>query len=112
MTSFKYPPQAANGKLVVSDTADATKEAILQAVQTKYGERVFRSSYGNGVDEFTVVADLQATLDDLQQAIVDSTADYRPLFLNVTGEIRDDGRINILIEFDDETRIQTLTTVL
>lgn len=108
-TTFKYPPEAANGKLLVSEGTEATKEAIVQAVQTKYGERVFRSSYGNDIDEFTVIQDLEETLGELRTAIADSTAEYRPLSLSVTGEIGDDGRLDVLILFDDESRVQTLT---
>lgn len=112
MSTFKYPPEAANGKLLTSEDAEATKEAIMQAVQTKYGERVFRSSYGNDIDEFLVIQDLEAVLSELKDSIAESTEDYRPLFLAVTGDIKDDGRVDVLIQFEDNRVLQTITTTL
>lgn len=110
MSSFKYPPTAANGKLVLSD--NGTKEAIIQAIQTRYGERVLRNRYGSDLDEFLVVSDLTAVLLDLEQAIIDSTQEYLPISLGISVEISDDGTISVYIEFDDDERTQTISLKL
>lgn len=110
MSSFKYPPQAANGKLVISN--NATAEAISQAVQTRYGERVLRNKYGNDLDEFMVFTDLSTILQNLQEAIVDSTQEYRPISLALTGSIGDNGVISVNIEYDDDERTRTINIQL
>ena len=110
MTTFKYPPQAANGKLILSD--NATAEAISSAIQTRYGERVLRNTYGNNLDEFVVTSDLSAMLAEMQEAIIASTIAYRPLSLAVSGFIDNEGHTNITVNYDDDERTNTLTVKL
>lgn len=106
MTTFRYPPQAANGKLSVSD--NATAEAITSAIQTRLGERVFRNTYGSNLDEFTVTNDLSQMLADLQEAIVSSTLTYQPLSLAVNGYVDDDGITVVTVEYDDSQKTDTV----
>ena len=110
MSTFKYPPQAANGKLLLSE--NYTKEAIIQAVQTRYGERVFRNRYGNDIDEFSIVRDLSSLLLDLEEAIINSTQEYRPISFSLTGDISTEGVVSVHIEYDNEERTQNITVTL
>lgn len=110
MTTIRYPVQAANGKLILSD--NATAEAITSAIQTRYGERVFRNAYGNNLDEFTTTNDLSTLLTEMQSAIINSTTDYRPLSLSVNGYIDDYGSTVITVNYDDDERTNTITVKL
>lgn len=107
MSQFKYPPQAANGKLLLSE--DYTKEAIVQAIQTRHGERVLRNRYGNDLDEFSLVSDISTVLAELEESIIDSTYEYLPLSLAISGEVNDDGTMSVDIEFDDDQRTQNIS---
>ena len=110
MTTFKYPPEAANGKLVLSDRASS--EAIISAIQTRHGERVLRNTYGNNLDEFVSINDLSSILAELHESIINSTRDYRQMSLAVGGFIDDDGHTRITVEYDDDQRNNTLTVTL
>jgi phage baseplate assembly protein W len=107
MTSFAYPPQAANGRLVLSDNAAA--EAIRSAIQTKLGERILRNTYGSDVDELTTATDLDVVLAQLQEAILDSCAEYLPLAITLSGSILESGQTEIQILYNDT---ETITTVI
>lgn len=107
MTTFKYPIQAVNGTLVLSE--DSNREAILQVVQTRYGERVLRNTYGTDLDEFQVVQSLEDIAQEVEQAIIDGTEEYKPLVVAVNSNIADDGTMYLDIEFDDDARTQNLT---
>jgi hypothetical protein len=110
MSTFRYPVGAANGKLLLSDSPVA--EAIRQAIQTRYGERVFRNTYGSDVEEFSLVTDLDRILAELTEGIIDSTEDYQPLSINLAGYIDDDGYCQISVEYDDGTGTQDLNIQL
>lgn len=107
MSSLKYPPQAEHGKLMLSD--NAVVEAIISAIQTRYGERVLRNAYGNDLDEFTVTSDLSSMLIEMQEAVAASTVDYLPLLLAISGDLDEDGNTVITVNFDDDIRIETIT---
>jgi hypothetical protein len=110
MVTFRYPVGVANGKLLLSDSPVA--EAIRQAIQTRYGERVFRNTYGSDVEEFSLITDLDRILAELTEAILDSTEDYQPLSIYLTGYIDDDGYCQISVEYDDGTGTQDLNIQL
>ena len=110
MTTLKYPPQAANGKLMLSD--NDTAEAILSAIQTRYGERVFRNTYGNDLDVFVVTGDIASLLVELREAIIASTIDYLPLSLAVSGYLDENGNTIITVDYDDDERTKTITVKL
>jgi phage baseplate assembly protein W len=107
MATFKYPVQAANGGLVLSD--NYVGEAIISAIQTKQGERVFRNRYGNSVEELSVTNDLSSTLAQMTEAVIDSTSEYQPLSLSISGYIGDDGLTIIDVEYSDDQRLQNFT---
>jgi phage baseplate assembly protein W len=107
MSTFKYPVQAANGSLVLS--SNYVGEAIISAIQTKHGERVFRNRYGNSVEELSVTNDLSTTLTQMTEAVIDSTYEYQPLSLSISGYIGDDGLAIIDVEYEDDQRLQNFT---
>jgi hypothetical protein len=107
MATIKYPVQAANGKLLLSNNAVA--EAIISVIQTRYGERVFRNSYGNDLDELRTVSDIDATLADILECIIAGTIEYQPLSISVDGYIDDLGLASIAVEYrQDGDRPQTI----
>lgn len=110
MATLKYPLQVANGGLLLSD--DATAEAIISAIQTRYGERILRNTYGNDLDEFTNTNDLSRLLAELEEAIINSTLDYRPLSIFLEGSIGDFGTVSITVEYEDTERTGTITIKL
>lgn len=108
MTTFKYPLQAANGKLVLSDNASA--EAIMQVLQTRKGERVLRNTFGTEVEELTTIAELGTTLGTLEQDIIDATEEYQPLEVNLEGSLYDDGSAQIQCYYSDDLSDGTFVT--
>lgn len=110
MATFKYPPSAANGKLLLSQ--DANREAIMSAVQTKHGERVFRAGYGNGVDELRTISDLSELMQQLEDDVYESVADYQPLAIAVNGSPSDDGQIDLYLVYEDENQVSSLSIKL
>ncbi len=97
--TFKYPPSAANGKLLLS--SDANREAIFSAIQTKNGERVYRAGYGNDLDELRTISDLTEVITRMEADVYDSLGDYQPLAISIEGNPSEDGQINLYLLYED-----------
>jgi phage baseplate assembly protein W len=110
MATFKYPIQAANGSLVLSDRY--VGEAIISAIQTKQGERVFRNRYGNSVEELSTTNDLSSVLAQMNVAVMDSTSEYQPLSLSLSGYIDDSGQTVIDVEYSDDQQQENVNLTL
>lgn len=110
MSTFKYPFQAANGGLVISDNASA--EAIMQVLQTRKGERVMRNTFGTEVEELTTIAELGTTLGIIETDINNATEEYQPLEVVLNGSIYDDGSAQVQVYYSDTLSDGTFTTRL
>lgn len=108
MPTFKYPLQAANGKLVISNNASA--EAIRQVLQTRKGERVMRNTFGTEVEELVTIAELGTTLGTIEQDIREATEEYEPLEVELEGSLYDDGSAQITVLYSDNLNDGTFTT--
>lgn len=104
--TFKYPPSAANGKLLLS--SDANREAIFSAIQTKNGERVYRAGYGNDLDELRTIPDLSEVILRLEDDVNDSLGDYQPLAISINGSPSEDGQIDLYLLYEDDQESNTL----
>jgi hypothetical protein len=110
MTTIKYPLQAANGKLLLSDNANV--EAITQVIQTKQGERVLRNTYGTDLNELDTIGDLSTVLGSLSRSIAAGTTEYLPLAIGLEGSVTDEGIVNVYVEYQDDQELNTLTVQL
>lgn len=108
MTTFKYPLQAANGKLLLSDKPNA--EAILQVLSTRKGERVLRNTFGTEVEELTTIAQLGTTLGTIENDIRGATLEYEPLEVTLEGALYDDGSAQITCYYSDNLSEASFTT--
>lgn len=108
MTTFKYPLQAANGKLVLSDNDSA--EAIMQVLQTRKGERVLRNTFGTEIEELTTITELGTTLGVIENDIRSATEEYQPLEVSLEGSLYDDGSAQINVQYTDNLTDGTFTT--
>lgn len=108
MTTFKYPLQAANGKLVLSNNPNP--EAILHVLQTRKGERVLRNRFGTEVEELTTVVELGAVLGSLENDISQATEEYEPLEVNLEGYLSNDGTAQITCLYSDGLSTGTFIT--
>jgi phage baseplate assembly protein W len=99
MTTFKYPVEAANGNLVLSNNPSA--EAIKQVIQTRKGERVMRNYFGTEVEELITITELGTTLGTMEQDIENATDEYQPLNVTLEGSVFDDGSASINVYYTD-----------
>lgn len=107
MTTVKYPLQAANGDIMLSPDSRATTEAVLSALQTRKGERVWRNNYGSDLEEFQLVSNLPSVLQQLKQDVVYSTTSYPQYTLELQGSINEDGQMDVLAILGEDEEVLT-----
>lgn len=110
MPTFKYPVEAANGGLVLSDNPSA--EAIKQVIQTRKGERVMRNYFGTEVDELVTLTALGTTLGTMERDIEAATDEYQPLDVVLEGSLYDDGSASINVFYTDSMTEDNFSTRL
>lgn len=113
MTTIKYPLSvSATGDLLLSDNDRAAPEAILSSLNTRTGERVYRPSYGNSIDELATISDLSRVLGGIEDAIGRDCSEYVPLTVAVEGEINDDGVASATCYYTTEEVTAKVATIL
>lgn len=99
--SLRYPLQAVNGKLVLTDSYPViVGQCILAALQTRLEERVYRPEFGLPDHTFDSISNLALILAEVRTAIELAIAeDFPEVTFQVLGGVSDDGKLDLQVAY-------------
>ena len=110
--SLRYPLEALNGKLVLTDSYPViVGQSILAALQTRLEERVYRPEFGLPDHTFDSIGNLALILAEVRGTIELAIAeDFPEVTFQVLGGVNDDGRLDLTVayqspEFSDRVEV-------
>lgn len=95
-----YPLAVANGKLQVTNSYEQiVRQHIRHAIDTRIEELLMLPEYGTPNFAFTSSNNLAVLLSNIKDAVKLSLTEFEDVFIDITGNFTDDGRLDVEIAY-------------